>query len=223
MAKISNTAATVKALNGSPLAKLTPARKTGLEALRTAAISEGNAAGNFAEAQETVAKRFHAVCTATPDSILYEAARRYYMVGRMVAYLIRKGRNEDVMVLTAECAATYDAKTRAKGSEGRLAYDSAKVLLSGLCKRAKVQSPTANSSDVEKRAPNVKPKSEKKAPVAKVPTITNDNDLRAYVAGQRVAMLAVVARASQCKALKNETTSIIQEAMALLAKLAPQG
>ena len=94
-----------------------------------------------------------------------------------------------------------------------------------LCRDAGVTNPSLNAKASDKRAPGGKPakaaKTAKAAGKPVVPTITNDNELRAYVASQRVAMLATMAKASQCKKILPATASAIQDAMTILATIAP--
>lgn len=209
--------ATVKALNG-----LTPARKAGLPTLRSNAFASGVSRG-------VLVASLLSVCGTTPNDELFAAATMAIRVGGMAAALRNKGDNRDDMVLFAHCLSSIEGR-QTKGekhvamSEGdAAAYSSAKAKLSTLCKDAGVQSPSLNAKPVATRAPGGKPakaaKTETKATAPKVPTITNDNDLRTYIKTQRVAMLAVLAQASQGKNVLNATSTAIQDACAILAKL----
>lgn len=209
--------ATVKALNG-----LTPARKAGLPTLRSNAFASGVSRG-------VLVASLLSVCGTTPNDELFAAATMAIRVGGMAAALRNKGDNRDDMVLFAHCLSSIEGR-QTKGekhvamSEGdAAAYSSAKAKLSTLCKDAGVQSPSLNAKPVATRAPGGKPskasKTETKAPAAKVPSISNDNDLRSYATIQRKAMLAVLAKASQCKTLKPATISAIQDACNALKPL----
>lgn len=215
--------ATVKALNG-----LTPARKAGLPSLRTNSFNAGVSRG-------VLVASLLSVCGTTPNADLFAAASMAIRVGGMAAALRNKGDNRDDMVLLAHCQTaivgrqTKGEKHIAMSVGDAAAYSSAKAKLSTLCKDAGVLNPSLNAKPVATRAPGGKPaaaaKTEAKSATApKVPTISNDNDLRAYVAQQRVALLGVLAKASQLaktgKAIKNETSTAIQDACAILAKLA---
>jgi hypothetical protein len=208
-------AATVDALNGSTSLNLANLTKH--------AVLEGTSSHDAAAS-------FKRVCGAKPSKATFAKAREAYVVGRMVAAFINKRDNRDPMLITAACREGYalfvaKKSKEAKGSPMRLAYGTAKALLTGICKRAGVANPSANAGEGNKGKTGGKPakaaKTAKGAKTAAVPTITTDAELRAYVATQRVAMLAVVAKASQGKKLLNETTTAIADAMDILAKLAP--
>ena len=214
----------VNKLNG-----LTPARKAALPSLRASAFNAGVTRGELVS-------RLFALCGATPSPELFGASSLALRVGYMAAALRNKGDNRDQLVLFAHCASAIENRqTKGKAHKAmsvgdEQAYSSAKAKLSTLCKDAGVLNPSANSKALAKRAPGGKPakaaKNAKGAVAPKVPSFTNDNDLRGYIASQRVAMLgvmtkAIVAAAKAKTPIQNETSSAIQDALALLAGIAP--